>query len=231
MKHTMIVVSTNRGLHPVTLDAVRECRNAGARLVTQSGASDVSLARNCALTIARKGLDLVEKQQGAPPINVIMMLDDDMAFGLADAQALVDRVRLTCAPASATYVQAGGMLSASIMPAQAATRRGDGLLVMRPNSWQVGLGFMAFPAIELVTLAEQSDRFEFQGEEHWEFTRSGAIDGFYVSEDYCLSRRLGGVELLPLEVGHLKMHPLYPHENILAVVREHHEAFDRLVQS
>ena len=227
MKHTLIVTSTNRGLHPLTLEAVRACRNAGARYVEQQGASDVSLARNCALTLALRAIRMVELS-AAPKIDTLMMLDDDMAFSVSEAQQLVDRVRETKAPASASYVQAGGLLSASLMPKECATRPGGFPVWMRPHSWQVGLGFLAFPASELGALAEKSDTFEFQGEPHWEFTRSGAIDGWYVSEDYCLSRRLGGVELLPLEVGHIKQQPIYPHENILAAVREHQAAFEAL---
>lgn len=216
MKKTLMVISTNRGLHPETLEAVRACRNAGARLVQQHGASDVSLARNHALSMAKRALELDEGKD----IDAILMIDDDMVFTLNDAQRLVDRIRETGAPASATYVQVGGALAASRMTPWCTVEEGEQPQPMRPGSWHVGLGFVAFGAGALLELAADSNEFNLRGETCWEFTRSRAVAGDYISEDYCLSRRLGGVELLPLEVGHLKMTAIYPHENLLARVAE-----------
>jgi|SRR6478752_4085887 len=216
MKKTLMVISTNRGLHPQTLKAVRACRNAGARLIEQSGSSDVALARNHALSMAKRALELDEGKG----IDTILMVDDDIVFSLNDAQRVVDRTRETGAPASATYVQQGGQLAASRMLPECAIATGEPVIPMRPGSWHVGLGFVAFSAAALLELAADSHEFSMRGETCWEFTRSTAIDGAYVSEDYCLSRRLGGVELLPLEVGHLKLTPIYPNEKLLSKVAE-----------
>lgn len=206
MNKTLLVISTNRGLWPETLESVRALRNAGARLVQQEGSSDVSLARNHALSMAAIALELESGQS----IDTILMVDDDIVFTTEDAQRLVDRCRETGGPCSGLYVQAGGQLAASRMPSHCRTRPGGPMRPMRPGTWQVGLGFLAFSAAQLVELAERSPSFTLRGARLREFTRSGAIDEDYVSEDYCLSRRLGGVELLTLEVGHLKMIPLYP---------------------
>lgn len=235
MKKTLIVMSTNRGLHPETLDAVRALRNAGARLVQQSGASDVSLARNHALSIACRALE----QPGATDIDTILMVDDDMVFSVDDAQRLVDRTRETRAPASGCYVQKGGQPAASAPPKElcseaeldklpGAVRAFLGNVPIRPGSWLVGLGFLAFPVVDLVDLRSASTPFVLRGETMFEFVRSSAIVGHWISEDYCLSARLGGVELMAsIPVGHLKTVALYPAESILekvATVRIFEEA-------
>jgi hypothetical protein len=98
-----------------------------------------------------------------------------------------------------------------------------------PGKWITGLGFLAIPRAALLALADDSPAFEWRaGQMAWAFCESKVHylgDGeqqrtMWIGEDYCLCLRLGGVDLLPIAVGHLKTVPLTADEETLRRIRE-----------
>lgn len=229
MKHTVIVCSSNRAVQEKTRHGIETLVNAGAELVWQTGSADVAFARNMALTGALRHIATRNKAAAAPkpssfalqydpggvtnppdPLDTILMVDDDMEFTLAQAQELVNHSRREGVAASAMYATTLGTL--------AATR-----LYTPPGNqqrWLVGLGFLAIPLAVLQDVARRSEIFESHGEERVEFCWTAAYDGSWCAEDYTLCRRLGGVHLLPMGVGHLKVLPVYPDDHTIALIRD-----------
>lgn len=198
MKNTILVMSTNREAENLTRACVRQLQDAGAALIEHTGApSDVACARNIALTRACAAL----KQH--PARDVILCVDDDMAFTLETAQALVNSVRATGVGASAVYATLAGTVAACPLSGH-------------PGRFQTGLGLLALPRGPLLELELQSKLFKMAaGEAYREFVWCGAEGGFWVGEDFRLCRRLGGVMLLPLAAGHIKKQELWPDDATL----------------
>jgi len=170
--------------------------NSGATLVSQTGSSDVALQRNISLTHAVNFIRAAER-----PFDVVLMVDDDMVFGSRAAELVIAHVRKTGNVASACY----------------ALGNGDVAFEPLPNGrYMGGLGFLAIPVATLASLATRAPVYiADDGEEFWEFTSTGAElcdDGHrrWRGEDYRLTRALGGAELLPVAVGHLKSKVVLP---------------------
>jgi len=200
MKQTLLVVSTNREIDFEAQNSINAALAAGAGMVLQRGTSDVALARNIALSIT------CDTFRQWPERDVALMLDDDIIFSLEQARAVVDRARLTQGCVSGLYATSGGTM--------AATRR------MAPDGrWLVGLGFVAIYRDVLLKLERESEGFWWKEKLHHAFTWT-AVDGKerWWSEDYRLCQRLGGVEVLPIGVGHMKKIPIYPDDETLARV-------------
>ena len=193
MDKTLLVVSTNREICADTQLSIEAVQRLGAGLVLQRGTSDVALARNIALSMT---MDALRKH---PDRDVVLMVDDDMLFAVEAAQQVVDRVRASGGPASGVYVNTSNAIAA--MP--------------WGSSWVTGLGFLAIPRAALFALAESCAVFTFRGAQYYGFTGTSVEAERWFSEDYRLTQRLGGVELLPVEIGHIKRVPLYPSKEIL----------------
>jgi len=199
VKNTVIVCSTNRPVQEKTREAIELLCAHGAELIWQTGSADVAFARNVALTGALRCVATHNKVR-KEPIDVVLMVDDDMLFTLEQAQELVTHARETGVAVSAMY--------ATLMVTLAATR-----LYTPPGEqqrWLAGLGLLAIPFALVQDVARRSELFNSHGEERVEFTWSAAHGGEWFAEDYTLCRRLGGVHLLPMGVGHLKVIPVYP---------------------
>jgi len=202
MHNTLVLTSSNRLMEHQTVVAVQDLVNAGAGYIEQRDTGDVSLARNVALTLALRSM-------ADGPHEAVLMIDDDMVFGREHAEAVVRHALARDVPTSACYVLPDGRLAATHFAGE---------------RWLTGLGFLCIPRAQLFVLASQSTRFRgHRGAQDWlvEFTRSCAdqlIDGelHWESEDYRLTRRLGGVELLPIAVGHVKKRVLLPDQSALA---------------
>ncbi len=202
MQNTLVLTSSNRLMEHQTTLAVQELVAAGAGYIEQRDTSDVSLARNIALSLAVRSM-----VDG--PHEAVLMIDDDMVFGRQHAEAAVAHALSRDAPTSACYVLPDGRLAASHLA-------GD--------RWLTGLGFLCIPRSQLFALAAHSPKFRpFRGSKDWmvEFTKSCADQMFegelhWETEDYRLTRRLGGVELLPIAVGHVKKRVLLPDQSALA---------------
>lgn len=232
MKKTILVISHNRPIQDGTREALAVLTRAGAPLVTQRGCADVALARCMALSAAcdtirnlntqvkeswqnfhshTHGLGCGENQTACPErptrteFDVVLMIDDDMLFTLEQAAELVTHARETGVPASAMYATTEGRLAAGKLPGM--------------ERWYTGLGLLAIPAALLLKLEADSPSFPLKNGVFTAFTSSSCHDGKWFSEDFELCRRLGGVHLLPMAVGHLKTIPIYPDETTVALVR------------
>lgn len=194
MKKTLIVMSTNREMEKQTLATVNALGALGAARLMEVGSADVAFARCRALSFA------CERLREMPERDAVLMLDDDMEVPSDTAQAVVDHARKTGKASAAAY--------ATINAKLAAARWKDGL-------WLVGLGCVAIPRALLLELEASSESFEMSGKVYSAFTWCGAEGGAWVGEDFRLSMRLGGVQLLPLGVGHIKKGSLWPDDTTL----------------
>lgn len=193
MRNTLVLVCSNRNAEKATAAALNQVVARGAARLDLDHVGDVALARNMGLS---RALDLLAR---APSYDVLLMVDDDMLFTVDQAQEVVAVARATGVPTSAAYVLASGVLAASHY---------------RADRWQTGLGFLAIPVRVLEALSRSSRKFRAsKSATEWtvQFTESGPVDDgagkgelVFEPEDYCLTRRLGGVQLLPVCVGHIK---------------------------
>ena len=211
MKHTLVLCSHNRPLQEGTRHAVTAMVHAGAAFLEQTGSADVSLARNIALTEACDTIRRLGSAVEPRRIDTILMVDDDMWVTLEQAQELIEHSRQHTRPASAMYATTAGTIAAMRFGLDPTNGR---------QLWTTGLGCLAIPRPHLERLRMVSERFTMHDRTYYGFTSSGVDSGQYWSEDYTLTKRLGGVHLLPMAVGHFKVIPLYPDEETIACVRE-----------
>lgn len=196
MKQCLVVCSSNRLIEHQTQTAIQALVLAGACFLEQRDTGDVALARNLALTKAIRVLE-----QSA--YDVILMIDDDMVFNTDQVQFIIERVRETKKAASGCYVLGNGYMAAQ---------------QMKSGLWQTGLGFLAIHRQALFKLANEVPVFAANKEAKFptiQFTTTGFTTDamgtqYFEPEDFCLTRRLGGVELLPIPIGHVKKRVLLP---------------------
>ncbi len=200
MKKTMVLCTHNRPIHYETRQAIAELERHGAYFVDHAGApSDVTLARNLGLSAVVRGL-----RAFAGRFELVVLVDDDMVFGIDDVVRLRDAAHETGFAASAMYMSQTGELCA---------------VPLSNGRWATGLGLLAVPAALLERLALFSESFAYQGDTNWGFTESKCQGGRYWSEDFTLCKRLGGVLLLPLPIGHRKTVTIRPDAAIVERVR------------
>lgn len=206
MKKVAVAVASNRPIPAPTQQALAELRSAGASYHSVEGSSDVAFARNVMLSL------LVHQMRADPSREVALLVDDDMVFNVAQARELCAHAIAKQCAASAAY------------PTAVAEIAANSRLCPVPGKWLTGLGFFAIPRAALFALADASPAFDWRpGINLWEFTTSslhelchlGAPEMYWIGEDYWLCIRLGGVDLLPISVGHLKMVPLECDEHTL----------------
>ncbi len=215
MKSTIVLCSHNRPIQEATRAIFGELTTRGAAYISQSGSSDVTLARNLALTGACQGFRQLNQSPGVldgtrPPFDTLLMVDDDMVFTVDQAQELVNYTRAHAMPASAMYATAHGMLAAHRLKTPVGEKQ----------LWLTGLGLLAIPSWRLLELEKVSERFHLKEKTHVAFTSSSVRDGRWFSEDYEFTTRLGGVHLLPMAAGHLKTIPIYPDDVSVAAIRD-----------
>ncbi len=186
MKDILIVVSTNRGIDRLTEESINPLVLERAEMVKQMGTSDVALARNIALSLACKTL------AEYPNLKTVLMIDDDMTFSKEDAYRVVQKSQDENVPVAGAFITQSGNLAAK---------------PMSKTRWQTGLAFLAIPAKLLMNLRAVSKKVL---DDVSVFTWSGEDSGEWVPEDYRLCRRLGGVKILPVTIGHLKKIPVCP---------------------
>ena len=197
MNRVLVVRSSNRPIPLECAASVHALEAAGAGVVDQTGSAEVSLARNLALS---RALDVLRKPE-ARPFDLVLMVDDDMVFAMRAAELVVAHARATGLPASACYALANGSIPFERLPG---------------GRFMGGLGFVAVPVAVLASLATRSSVVTTDsGEAFWEFTSSASEareDGTrrWLPEDYRLTRELGGVDLLPIAIGHLKAKVVMP---------------------
>jgi len=176
--------------------AWKVCESYGARQLLGTECSDVALARNTVLTPALE-LD--------PSRDVFLLLDDDIVAPIDVVLKLVGYARKTGRPASAAYGTQHGKFCAT-------------KLDWNPNSqrWMTGLGCCAIPRAVLkgyaetlpVVLGPDDSKLLPFTQSRYVNDHAGALR--WCSEDYWFCRAIGGVDLLPLPVQHLKVVPIIP---------------------
>lgn len=213
MKRTIVVISYNRPIQEPTRALLGDLMKQGVAVVTQNGCADVALARNLALTGACQAYRQLLEKAGpdTPARDTFLMLDDDMLFTLDQVQTLIEHTRETGVAASAMYATAVGTLAAMRLrePIDNEAQR-----------WVTGLGMLAIPAALMLELEQRSETFPLKKGRHTAFTCSAMFEGHWYSEDYTLTRLLGGVHLLPMAVGHLKTIPIYPDAETVGLIRD-----------
>lgn len=208
MKKTLITMSSYNGeMEAETRESLQALRRAGAGFLLQSGVPDVAMARCQALSFSCEAL-----RGEASDRDVVLMMDADMEVDLDAAQCVVTQARIRKCATSAAY--------ATKMSTLAGTRWKAGPV---PGRWLVGLGCVAIPAKLLFELEAESESFEVRGKAYSAFTWCGPEKGVWIAEDYRLSMRLGGVELLPVAVGHVKKTTLLPDDETLQRIAQDEE--------
>lgn len=192
MKKTLVLMSSNREMEKQTRATLDGFGAAGAKILLERGSACVAFARNRALSLACENL-----RGACSECDIVLMIDDDMEIDVASAQKVIDAARSSGVASSAAY--------ATIVSRLAGTRWKE-----RPGRWLVGLGCLAVPVGLLLELERESDSFEMNGKAYSAFTWVNAEKGEWVSEDFRLSKRLGGVQLLPVGVGHIKKWRIEP---------------------
>lgn len=206
MKNVLLVVATNRAMDSRTQSSLNAVRMAGAAQLITEGSSDVAIARNISLSMAVRTMEM------HPDRDVALLVDDDMVFSVDQAAALCTYVAEKGVPASAVYSTAIGEIAASSS------------LSPTPGKWLTGFGFLGVPRAVLFALAERVPKFKWKnGEELYCFTDSALHelhDGVtrWIGEDYWFCYQLGGIDLLPIDVGHLKTVPLFASEETLQAI-------------
>jgi hypothetical protein len=223
MKDTTVVMISHHRPVQGTAQCVERVVQGGALVSFSRGHSDVSLGRCAELT---RALDDAINHDFNPMKRVFLLVDDDMHFRPTDALELIRHARETGTPSSAVYGNAGGRVCAY---------KGDGV------QWEVGLGLCAVRMDRLLKLAETLGRVRcgMNAKGIHPFACSGlhpSIPERWTSEDFWLSRNLGGFELLPIGAGHYKTYPMFPDEETVRKVvagdalgtelaAEHHQGY------
>lgn len=200
MKDVLICVLSRAGISETTRQCLVPLVKEGAELMTLSGCSDVSYGRS---TLLSRAVDAGRPQ--------LLLVDDDMVFRFQDASHIIGHSRdHGGTPVSAVYATAGGRL--------AAVRNWDS---GRP--WLTGLGFFTVglshmqkcqKALGLPTVWSMHDGHITAWCESW----ADPENNRWVNEDLDFCLKLGGVDLLPIGVGHLKTIPLYPDAETLQTI-------------
>lgn len=186
-------------------DAVREFGESETVRVVLRGASNVATARNVAYTAVHDDLE----REGWKPSAVIVSIDDDMSFQPQSLADLVKHVRRNARPASGVYPTAEGKLHGTNT---------------RGVEWECGLGFCAFSVAHLQDLAARLPLLAMGDSRVRPFCCDGqhpTLPSSWTPEDWWFSRELGGFDLLPIPVGHLKTFPIWPDAETLRRIAEH----------
>ena len=204
MAKRLLVCSSYNGVSQQTQRGINECLTHGWATYIQTGCADVALARNIALTA-------IVDQVPDDDQHAILMVDDDIVFTLQDAERICAMACDTGQAVSAIYSTSDGKLPAMQLKPKYSEAE---------TMFLTGLGFLAIPANCFHELAYDSEKTTHEGRElivftwtapaNWDERQSHENLSMWISEDYRLTLRLGGVLLAKLGVGHLKQVPLYP---------------------
>ncbi len=126
------------------------------------------------------------------------MLDDDMDTTAVDVEQLVAMSRKLSRPCSMTYTTGDGSLCHAKIEGS--------------NLWLSGLGVLAIPRAMILELRKESAVFINGTRRAVAFTEARMRGRVWSSEDYTLTNRLGGVVLVPIRAGHLKVQSMHPND-------------------
>ena len=174
-------------------------------IVCIDGVSDVTLARNIQLTECEKFWENAD---------TVLMLDDDIVIHDSDAQ---DKLRRLVAHSVESRVASSGLyVDKTGFPTCSILRTDNNKL------WVTGLGVLAVPVSLLSELKKHVKNVTMRDRlltcytaSHAEFNQH-ANEYQWMSEDFTLTNRLGGVHLFPeLSFAHNKTMPLSPSPNTI----------------
>lgn len=165
------------------VSAVNALLRRGAAFVQKANISCVCTARNVALTEA---LERTEE--------ILLLVDDDIIFGLDQASELIAATLSTGVAHSGRYIQTDGRL--------AATR-------IARDRWYTGLGFVAIVRQALLDVAPRKVRL-INDSFIYPICTAGVVDDNWITDDYSLCQRIGGVILANIDVAHRKPFELLP---------------------
>ncbi len=199
LSHVAVAVVSHRGVATRTTALLSQLQGAGARVLVRDGMSDLSLARNLTMT----EVCAVVRKEGQ---RVVLLVDDDMVWDIGTVERL-------CRTFDDQQLKARSAVYATGDSRVAATR-----IAVQPDVWLTGLGLFAVDAESLLTLGARLGAVRGpHGKPVVPFCVAGPYNGRWVSEDYCLGLRLGGVQLdHTCPAGHIKPVPLWPDEDTLA---------------
>jgi hypothetical protein len=213
MQNLLIVIASNRAQpNDGLLKSLVGFASRGTAIIHHTGTTDVALARNISLTLVYSVLQ--QKKH-----DIVLMLDDDMIFTDTNVIAVIRGAFESNRPTSACYVTAEGLLAAR----------------WKNSMWFTGLGFLAIPSAKVLALGDASQKFVCpisgvaKGMDIIQFTESRIVETDnareWQGEDYVLCERLGGVNLIPISVGHLKQKVLQPSaEHLKSFLEEQEQA-------
>lgn len=205
MSHNLVICSSHHGICSATQGSIGALVRRGYNAVVDEGCADVALARNMALS---RALEKVRELENVDEY-VFLLIDDDMVFDATQADILCAQARMIRMPVSGIYATAMATVAATLL--EPTTRR-----------YLTGLGFLAIPVPLLLELESKSQSFRHGDGTYTEYCWTGCADRFasqllppklhdgWISEDYCLTLRLGGARLSRMAIGHMKTVPLYP---------------------
>lgn len=214
MDRTLIVCASHHGFELQTQACVTALQKHGAQLEWRCGVADVALARNQVFTMA---LQRIAREN--LPIDVLLLVDDDMVFELNAATKLVSLARESGEAWSAAYATSNSNLAATPLDWQEG--RSDGLRM-------VGLGLCAVPLVKFTELATKLGAVVGpNGQGIIPFCQCRVVTPEHdkvprwCSEDYWFCRAIGGVKLAPyVAAGHLKTVDLWPDPETLRRLAE-----------
>jgi hypothetical protein len=209
MRRTCVAMPSYSGApQALTKESLRRIRPFGHHLVVE-GVSDVALARSILLTAVCDDDRCVSLARVDGEYDVVLCIDDDMAFEPQTAQRLVNRARETRRAVSACYMTGDQRAAAAPWPEKVPSEKGPA----GERVYLTGLGLCAIPTILLLQLKRALPRVNVWGDKTLTpFCRSHAdVElGVWHSEDMWLSRDLGGFLLEPVPAAHVKRFPLWP---------------------
>jgi hypothetical protein len=214
LKNVIVTMASNREPERQTKQCLAAMQRLGAGFIMCEGHSDVTQARNHALSVT------CEQLRNYPERDCVLMMDDDMIVPLETAELLIRTALETGHACSAAYATAAARLAGGRWKPKGGEEWPTGLRVR----WVAGLGCVAIPAKLLLELEQRSESYQILDRDALrvltQFTWSKAEGGEWVAEDYRLCRELGGVMLLPVGVGHVKKGEIWPDDETLAAIKE-----------
>jgi hypothetical protein len=198
VKDLVVLVPTRSEPTEQTTRSLAELKDF-ARVNYLRGCSDVTLARNLLLTRAFQAV----RDSETPGL---LFVDDDIVFSRQHVEVLLEHSReLGNIATAGAYGHAQGTFAATRSGLTVKSRSGREV----PLFW-CGAGFLFIPRDRYLMLASQSRSVFGPGREVVQaFTTSEPGEQLWMSEDYRLCQRLGGVALV-CTVGHVKPYELWP---------------------
>jgi hypothetical protein len=182
------------------------------------GCSDVTLARNMLLTrawqlllpgrVSSPVMDLLCGPHEGPESEFagVLCIDDDMVFSLETVQKLLTVSERTGLVTAAAYGHTNGDFAATSL--FGSTYEGE--TGERHPLFLTGLGLSWFPRAVVLKMAKGSTVVQGPNEQQViAFTRSVPGDAMWLSDDYYLCNRVGGVALVA-RAGHVKSVVIWP---------------------